>query len=147
MDSPTTTEQIQIELRSIDQELAGVRRFCAEFMDAFWHVDGKEDALLKLQLAANEAVANVTEHGYAEEPGQPITCIATRFEDRIELEILHHGARFTPPAETPVIDWPLEGGMGLYLIEQTVDQVTYCETDRGEQCIRLTTFFNRQRGE
>lgn len=140
------TTQMSVDLRSAGDELFGVRNFCCRFMDAFWVGDDRDERLVPLQLAANEAVANVTEHGYENVPGKLITCTASCHADRIELDILHRGRVFNPPSETPVIDWPLEGGMGLYLIEQSVDEVKYCRTEDGRQCIRLVLYFNHSQG-
>lgn len=137
-----TNEQCTIELQSMANELADVRRFCEEVMAAYWHEDGtRQEHLAIVKLAANEAVANVTEHGYDSQPNQPITCIATRMADHIRFDILHDGKQFVPPTKTPVVDWPLEGGMGLFLIEQCVDEVSYCQSTEGRQCIRLIKYF------
>lgn len=149
MTTKSKPEVLRVELESISDELAGVRDFCSEVMDSFWCVNGqvadnKEDSLASVSLAMNEAVANVSEHGYADAPGQPITCVATRFENRIQFEIFHQGKAFVAPDETPQIEMPLEGGMGLFLIEQSVDEVTYCRTDDGRQCIRLVKFFAKE---
>lgn len=137
-----TKDQCTIELQSKNDELAAVRQFCDEVMETFWTNDGNlQEHLTTVKLATNEAVANVTEHGYGNQPNQPITCIATRMADHIRIDILHQGKPFVPPSETPTIDWPLEGGMGLYLIEQCVDEVSYCQSPEGRQCIRLIKYF------
>jgi anti-sigma regulatory factor (Ser/Thr protein kinase) len=146
MTTQSKTQVLRVELESISDELANVRDFCSEVMDSFWNLDGqaldnKDESHTSLELAMNEAVANVSEHGYSNQPNQPITCVATRFNDRVQFEVLHDGKGFVPPEETPQIDMPLEGGMGLFLIEQCVDEVTYCRTDEGRQCIRLVKFF------
>ena len=135
-----SVEQISVELISVKDELSGVRRLCNQMVEKYWPSDDKEEALVSLQLAANEAVANVTEHGYENEAGRPIHCTGTSFAGRIELEILHQGRAFNPPAEAPQIVAPLEGGMGLYLIEETVDEVSYCQSGDW-QCIRLVKYF------
>lgn len=84
----------------------------------------------QIQLAVDEACANVVAHAYAGmEPGQmEISC---NLEGQAFIvSVRDWGQSFDPDAvDDPDIDAPLEerslGGLGLYLIRQYMDQVEF----------------------
>jgi serine/threonine-protein kinase RsbW len=89
-----------------------------------------------LKLAVDEACTNIITHGYrAMDPGSII--LSFRIEpDRILVSITDFGHVFEP-AEAPKPDAQaaLEdrelGGMGLYLIYQTMDNIDYQSSEDG----------------
>ncbi len=131
--------QRAIDFQSDLAELAKLREFCSDvFSLACPNRDVREDdKFINVQLALNEACANVMEHGYDFVPEQPIRCVASWDDKQLCFHIEHEGKAFVEPEQIAQIDRPLEGGMGLFLIQQCVDQVQYCQTDSGRQCIRL----------
>ena len=137
VESQTT---LSVELKSELAELEKVRNFCCDVYElaTAQSTNRENDQYIGLQLALNEAVANVMEHGYQFEPDQAITCFAHITSQQIVFDIVHDGNPFNGPQQVPEIDHPLEGGMGLFLIQQCVDHVSYCQTNKGRQCIRLT---------
>ena len=88
-----------------------------------------EEAILDTQLAVEEAITNVIVHGYKESGGEVvITCHV--HSDRMEVEIADTAPRFDPLSmPVPDLDGSIEerriGGLGVFLIRQVMDGVSY----------------------
>jgi len=88
-----------------------------------------EEAILDTQLAVEEAITNVIVHGYKEPGGEVvITCHVN--SDRVEVEIADTAPRFDPLSmPEPDLDGSIEerriGGLGVFLIRQVMDGVSY----------------------
>ncbi len=94
------------------------------------------DVVLDLKLAVDEACTNIIEHGYkGMDPGSII--LSFRIEpDRILVQITDFGHVFEPvEAPKPDVEAALEdrelGGLGLYLIYQTMDNIDYQSSEDG----------------
>lgn len=110
-----------------------VRAVCGETPLAGDVIDGVELALV-------EAVTNVIRHGYAGEPGLPITVRVELLDDRLALTIEDQGTPIPPglleaaaaaALPEPTLDpstWP-ESGMGLGLIAAAADALAYASSD------------------
>lgn len=102
---------------------------------------GSDDtALYDLQLAVDEACTNIITHGYADlEPGSIILDLELA-PDQIIVTITDFGHSFEP-GNTPIPDVtaPLNerepGGFGLFLIQQSVDNMDYQVTEEGNKMI------------
>lgn len=99
-----------------------------------------DDIAFKLKLAVDEAATNVIEHGYAGmDPGSII--LTLKFEpQRVLAELTDFGHPFEPSEQpAPDLEAVLEdkptGGFGLYFIYQTMDQVDYRTSRRGNTLI------------
>lgn len=95
-----------------------------------------DETVFELKLAVDEACTNVIEHGYkGMDPGSII--LSFRIEaDRILVSITDFGHVFEPvEAPKPNVEAALEdrplGGLGLYLIYQTMDNIDYQPSDDG----------------
>lgn len=89
-----------------------------------------EGVLYQLQLAVDEACANVIHHAYrGMEPGD--IEVACSFDDqRLVIQVRDWGRSFVPEdIPEPDVEAPLEerslGGLGLFLIRQCMDQVEF----------------------
>jgi serine/threonine-protein kinase RsbW len=89
-----------------------------------------EGVLYQLQLAVDEACANVIHHAYkGMEPGD--IEVACSFDDqRLVIRVRDWGRSFVPEdIPEPDVEAPLEerslGGLGLFLIRQCMDQVEF----------------------
>jgi serine/threonine-protein kinase RsbW len=98
------------------------------------------DIVLDLKLAVDEACTNVITHGYkGMDPGSII--LSFRIElDRILVQITDFGHVFEPvEAPKPDVEAALEdrelGGLGLYLIYQTMDNIDYQSSEDGNTLI------------
>ena len=94
------------------------------------------DTVFALKLAVDEACTNIIEHGYKGiDPGSII--LSFRIEsERILVSITDFGHVFEPSdAPKPNLEAALEdrplGGMGLYLIYRTMDNIDYQSSEDG----------------
>ena len=99
-----------------------------------------DETVFELKLAVDEACTNVIEHGYqGMDPGSII--LSFRVEpDRVLVQITDFGHVFEPASapqpdlEAALEDRPL-GGMGLYLIYKTMDNIDYQSSEDGNTLI------------
>ncbi len=88
--------------------------------------------------AFNEAFNNIVEHSYATDDGDVRVTLAVE-SDRVVLQLSDAGVGY--PFETsgaldaPVMESLSEGGMGLFIIRQSMTEVTY---ERGQDRNHLT---------
>jgi serine/threonine-protein kinase RsbW len=94
-----------------------------------------EDASL-LSLCVFEAVTNSIRHAYNDEPDHQIEVVFSLDQDQIRIEVSDNGDPMEQPEE-PDLDFDPgdirnlpEGGMGLHIIYETMDQVAYESSDR-----------------
>lgn len=95
--------------------------------------------LYEIQLAVDEACANVVQHAYeGAEPGDmEISC---RLEDQtLTIRVRDWGWGFDPEAvKVPDVEAPLEertlGGLGLFIVRSVMDRVTFTfDPERGNE--------------
>ena len=102
-----------------------------------------EGVLDQLQLAVDEACANVVEHSYAGmEPGDvEVSC---GFDDEcLVIQVRDWGRSFVPEdVPEPDVDAPLAerslGGLGLFLLRQCMDQVEFSFDDKDGNELTMT---------
>ena len=96
-------------------------------------------ALYEIQLAVDEACANVVHHAYRDmAPGDmEVSC---DLEDQVlRIRVRDWGRGFDPDeVPMPNLDAPLEergvGGLGLFILKQVMDRVRFtCDPDRGNE--------------
>ena len=111
-------------------ELESLQVFRAFITDCCGQHNISSDIVLELKLAVDEACANIIEHGYkGMDPGSII--LSFRIEtQRILVQITDFGHVFEPEkTPQPDVEAALEdrelGGLGLYLIYQTMDNIDY----------------------
>jgi serine/threonine-protein kinase RsbW len=111
-------------------------------IEQFMRVAGFSDKqILDMQLAIEEAVTNSIRHGYRGSPGL-ITIHTEDGPDALNVEITDHAPPFDPLAmPDPDITSSLEerrvGGLGIHLIRQVTDTVTY-RYEQGKNILTLT---------
>jgi serine/threonine-protein kinase RsbW len=93
-----------------------------------------------LKLAVDEACTNIIMHGYVGmEPGSIILSLEMEPEKLI-VTITDFGHPFKPDEPSApnmnvkLEDWPV-GGLGLFFIYQTIDEINYEATDKGNHVI------------
>jgi anti-sigma regulatory factor (Ser/Thr protein kinase) len=125
----------ELEISSDLKELARARMFVRDVC-ARLAAPVDEDTLNQLELAMTEAASNVMRHAYSGRTDRRIQLSAEIYEDRIVLRLHHLGQSFDPDAiRPPKFDGTEEGGFGMYIISQTVDEVRYHRDERGRNCI------------
>jgi serine/threonine-protein kinase RsbW len=127
------SQRFQITLAGEVESLQIFRDFledcCAKY-------DVPSDIVFDLKLAVDEACTNIITHGYkGMDPGSIILSFRIE-EDRILVQITDFGHVFEPAeAPKPDLEAALEdreiGGLGLYIIYQTMDDIDYCSGEEG----------------
>lgn len=91
-----------------------------------------------LNRAVSEAVSNIIIHAYDRRTDRQIELDVEVFADRVVVRLHHLGISFDPKqVAQPRFDGTQEGGFGMYIIGQSVDEVRYYVDDRGRNCIAL----------
>jgi len=84
-----------------------------------------------IELCVAEAVTNVVEHTFGFETGHPVEVEISLYDDRIEIVISDDGKPVPAPKPRSIEFDPedlstlLEGGRGLFLLEQLLSRVEY----------------------
>ncbi len=124
-----------VELAAAYPEMAHVREFANQLCDDA-HTDGRtRDRVI---LALHECASNVIRHGYNGRADGAFTLEGRVQPNRIAVQLTHRGVAYAPAAaRTPALDSTREGGFGLYIIDQTTDEVWYAPGRNGEQTVSL----------
>ena len=129
-------------------ELESLSAFRQFITDCCGRHNVPDAAVFDLKLAVDEACTNIIEHGYkGMDPGSII--LSFRIESgRILVQITDFGHIFEPAeAPKPDLEAALEdrplGGMGLYLIYQTMDNIDYQTSDDGNT-LTFTKFIKEE---
>ena len=119
------------------RRLPAIRAFLRNTCCRAWG-PGAEEEVAALELALDEAVANVILHAYQREPGRPIEIVVDVGLEQVCVQVFHEGRAFDPAqAAAPVFDGSRESGFGLYLMKQAVEEVTFFTDDGGRRGVRL----------
>jgi anti-sigma regulatory factor (Ser/Thr protein kinase) len=84
----------------------------------------------KIEVAAEEVLVNIIHYAYPKKEGKIEICLKGSV-DAIHIEIHDWGCPFNPLEQGPSVDVgaPAEerepGGLGIYLIQQIMDEVSY----------------------
>jgi serine/threonine-protein kinase RsbW len=118
---------VQLRLQAVMENVPAVTRCLAE---AARTLGFGGQALYQIELAIDEACANVVEHAYlGEEQGEmEVSCYLQG--EMFVIRVRDWGTGFDPNAvEEPDVDAPLEdrglGGLGLFLVQQVMDEVKF----------------------
>jgi len=121
-----------LEITADLNNLAVIRRFVQE-KAALFQADA--DSISDLVLAVDEVVNNIIVHGYRNQGGM-IEVRLIRRNDRLVVSLRDQAPVFDPTnLPAPDINLPLEqrplGGMGVYLVMELMDNVSYRVTEAG----------------
>lgn len=79
-----------------------------------------------LLVAVGEICNNVIKHAYHGEAGRPIALTLQGFPDHLAIDVEDEGAPYDPRGYTPPdLEAMPEHGMGLFLVRETVDELTF----------------------
>jgi len=116
--------------------LSEVRRFLRQTFAGI-----AEDPVDRMELAANEVAVNIIKHAYKGGTGHPIAIRATVGPDRLCVSFFDRGAPFDPDhVPAPLFDGSQEGGFGLFIVSEVVDEFHYLPSVEGNHtnlCIFL----------
>ncbi|WP_072715838.1 ATP-binding protein [Rhodothermus profundi] len=116
-----------LRIPSATRYLQTVRRFVERHARA---AGLSEEAIEQLKLAVDEACTNIIKHAYKGRPDRPIDIAVLIEPDRFIVRIRDQGEAFDPahyraPDLPTLIRQRQGGGLGVRLIRQLMDEVTY----------------------
>lgn len=120
-------------------ELEAIRKFIASAAEKL-HVE--KSAMEDLQMAADEAVTNIIQHGYGSKPGK-ITIVISRTGDEFFVSIIDDAPPFDifSRKKSDLKISPLErekpGGYGVDLIYQLTDRIEQNILENGQNELSL----------
>ncbi|MDD3214335.1 MAG: ATP-binding protein [Eubacteriales bacterium] len=122
----------QITVPAKLEKLSAVRAFVE---DALTKTESSAKARMQLSLAAEEAFVNIARYAYGKESGNVSISIAITgvppqatlvFSDR---GIPHNPLRKPDPDTSLPAEHRAVGGLGIYMMKQSVDDAQYCYQD------------------
>lgn len=122
------------ETLTIKNDVAEITR-AAEFIEEYCAKQGAgADVIFKINLAVEEALVNTITHGFTDEETHVITIDIAAEDGAIRLKICDDAVAYDPLAEPlPDVDAPADdrsvGGLGVFLIRTTMDDVQYVRED------------------
>jgi serine/threonine-protein kinase RsbW len=109
------------------ESLAGIRKFVSQ---AAIEAGFNDKEIYAVELAVDEACANIIEHAYGGEGKGEIVCICNDINNGLEIILKDDGKQFDPTAVSPP-DFSIEleklkpRGAGLFLIRNMMDDVDF----------------------
>ncbi|HQV71140.1 MAG TPA: ATP-binding protein [Thermoflexales bacterium] len=110
---------------------AGNVRYAAQFARACAEAAGFDDrAARQVELAMDEACANIVDHAYHGSPGSITLSANIEPGQKLTFVLIDRGRPFDPdniqkPAQGKALDELPVGGLGLFIIRQTMDDVRF----------------------
>jgi serine/threonine-protein kinase RsbW len=132
-------DRIEIRLPSRADYLGAVRSVVRGFVEECLAVRLPEDQVNALQIALQEACINVVRHAHKGDASKPLVVGVRALPDRLEIEVEDFGPGLPPPEERPPDpdpENPREGGYGLFILRETMDEVVSERRD-GKHVLRL----------
>jgi serine/threonine-protein kinase RsbW len=137
--SSVMQEKFKAKIEELPSMLAWIRRTLAQF-------PLKAKALHQMELASEEALVNIIRYAYPKMPGNIEIGIHQAPLSHIEIGIRDWGTPFNPLLDaksTPPLEENKEGGWGIFLLQQLVDDVVY-EWDGNSNFLILIKRFSQK---
>jgi len=114
---------------TIGSDIAGIPAVSARLEEGMGACGFSPEEVLDTQLAVEEVITNIIVHGY-QKPGNEIHLSGHFTRDRIEIRITDTAPRFDPLSiPEPDLDADIDerriGGLGIYLVRQVMDSLSY----------------------
>ncbi|SCX84133.1 ATP-binding protein [Desulfoluna spongiiphila] len=142
MDSKKITFAIDSNLRDVSLIGLSINKICSQ-------IPLTDVEVYQIEACVVEAINNTIEHAYKHTTGNRVEVDVDLYLDRIAFKVCDTGQSMDP-AITPSLDFDPddldklpEGGMGLFIIHQVMDQVAY-RTDKGKNILEMTKTFGAQ---
>lgn len=130
--------QADLVIQSIPDELRLARGWLSDHARASGFSDRE---VRDLALVVSEACANVIEHAYRGEPNHPIDLHLTIDDTRLVLLVHDSGVPFEAEAyHPPDLNEPQEGGYGVFIIRNLMDEVEYDVSGGTGTTLRLVKY-------
>lgn len=122
---------------SMPRQLAALATLRHEIAVFAQQLDFAEEARDALILAGFEAATNIIRHSPSVLTDEMLHCQLDGGAGQMSLRLYYLGEAFIPTSTTPDFSGASEGGFGLYIIENCVDEVTYASVAPGVGCVSL----------
>ncbi len=141
MSSKKTQYQLKIPGQTDNLEL--IRLFVATVADKAGFV---ADDVSKIELAVDEACANVIKHAYSRETKEPIDIVIEIDYKKLAIIITDHGKGFDVKkiSKQDVKDYIAEmrvGGLGIYLMKALMDEVEFNSQPGLKTQVKMVKYF------
>jgi anti-sigma regulatory factor (Ser/Thr protein kinase) len=118
-----TDGKLSLKIHSRADELAGVRREVERFVAS---AGCDESETSRVVLAVDEALTNVIRHAYNEQPDGEIDIDMQKDARRLHIVIRDYGRSVDPSnIRSRDLDDIRPGGLGVHIITECMDSVTY----------------------
>lgn len=104
------------------------------------HAEGVLDteSIQEFELALTEALSNVIRHSYDGDPDQRVEISVAADEQALTVTVADHGRGFDPAMYIePSLEEAAEGGYGVYLMEELMDDVRRERSPDGTNTLTL----------
>ncbi|MEX1063033.1 MAG: ATP-binding protein [Balneolaceae bacterium] len=139
----TKTSEYKLVVNALTANLAKVRQFVAEHAFDYGFNDKQ---VSDIRLAVDEACTNIIKHAYDYDERQQVEIRMGFKKDRLWVTLRDSGITFErkiyrSPDLRDHIKKRKKGGVGVFLIEQHMDEVEYL-IEKGDNIIRMVKYRN-----
>lgn len=108
------------------KELSGIRQFIRGFCETIPEALLGEARISMIELAVTEVATNIIRHAYSGRSNALVEVAARLFPDMFLIEFVDKGKGFNPEkVPHPKFDGSRNGGFGIYIVSQIMDDVVY----------------------
>jgi serine/threonine-protein kinase RsbW len=143
---PKIQKKYQLRIPSQTDNLELIREFVSRVSRK---VGFKDDDVNKIELAVDEACANVVKHAYKKDEKKPIDIVIQIDYQKLTVIVTDRGRGFNPrkvkqPDMKEYLAQMRVGGLGIYLMRTLMDEVDFNVQPGKRNQVRMTKyFFNR----
>ena len=125
-------EKGELEIEAAVENLPEVLAFIEEHLE---QADCPPKAMMQITVAAEEVFVNIAHYAYAPDRGKAVVRVEVSGDPvTVSLTFIDHGVPYDPLLrEDPDVTLPAEerqiGGLGVFLVKQTMDDVNYVYRD------------------
>jgi sigma-B regulation protein RsbU (phosphoserine phosphatase) len=119
-------------------ELSAIREFIRGFCKFIPKDVLEEERKSLIELAVTEVATNIIRHAYCGQSGASVQVSARLFPEMLLIEFVDKGIGFNPKTvPRPEFNGTREGGFGLYIVSQIVDDVVYSRSQDNTNSTQL----------
>lgn len=129
--------------RAVSEDLDSLIVFIEKNLD---EMDCPVKNRIQIDVAADEIFANVVNYAYQKEGDVSVEILPALQRKGAKIVFRDTGVPFNPltvpiPDLTPSADDRKIGGLGIFMVRQSMDKVEYEHTD-GQNCFTITKYFD-----
>lgn len=133
------TADASLKIAGLYKNLVAITDFVTEWARA---ARLNDRAVYAVQMSVDEACSNIIEHAYNGEGNGEIHLRCDPIDAGLQVTIVDSGRSFNPELiEAPNLNAPLEGwgegGLGLFLMRQLMDEVTFSFEEGRNQVVMV----------